>query len=128
LARELHDALGGLLIGAVMDLALLTPVLAALPDDVQQLGLHVRQALGSAIELIRRIMEELHPTLLDNVGLFAAVRWQLKNICAKSEIRCTDDLPSTEPHLTSHLNPSPIEFGRWAVWLTCRTLAMAASS
>jgi signal transduction histidine kinase len=101
LARELHDELGGLLIGAVMDISLLTPVLAALPDDVQQRGRRVRQALGSAIELTRRITEELHPTLLDNVGLFAALRWQLKNICAKSDIRCTDDLPSTEPHLTT---------------------------
>jgi signal transduction histidine kinase len=101
LARELHDELGGLLIGAVMDISLLTPFLAALPDDVQQRGRRVRQALGSAIELTRRITEELHPTLLDNVGLFAAVRWQLKNICARSEIKCTDDLPSTEPQLTT---------------------------
>jgi PAS domain S-box-containing protein len=101
LARELHDELGGLLIGAVMDIALLTPLLSALPDDVQQRVLRVRQALGSGIELTRRITEELHPTLLDNVGLFAAVRWQLRNVCAKSEISCTDDLPSIEPHLTT---------------------------
>jgi signal transduction histidine kinase len=31
LARELHDELGGLLIGAVMDIALLAPCLATLP-------------------------------------------------------------------------------------------------
>src|SRR5450432_3967884 len=75
LARELHDELGGLLIGAVMDIALLAPCLATLPDDIQQRVGRVRQALGSAIELSRRITEELHPTLLDNVGLFAALRW-----------------------------------------------------
>jgi PAS domain S-box-containing protein len=101
LARELHVELGGLLTGAVMDSALLTPLRSALPDDVRQRVLRVRQALGSAIELTRRIIEELHPTFLDDVGLFAAVRWQLRKVCAKSEIRCTDDLPSIEPHLTT---------------------------
>jgi signal transduction histidine kinase len=101
LARELHDELGGLLIGAVMDIALLAPRLADLPDDIRQRLGRVRQALGSAIELSRRITEELHPTLLDNVGLFAALRWQLRNACAKTKIRCIDDLPSIEPRLTT---------------------------
>jgi signal transduction histidine kinase len=52
-------------------IALLAPGLAALPDDIQRRVARLRQALGSAIELSRRIAEELHPTLLDNVGLFA---------------------------------------------------------
>jgi signal transduction histidine kinase len=101
LARELHDELGGLLIGAVMDIALLTPFLAVLPDEFQQRVGRVRQALGSAIELSRRITEELHPTLLDNVGLFAALRWQLRNACARTQIRCIDDFPGVEPRLTT---------------------------
>jgi signal transduction histidine kinase len=101
LARELHDELGGLLIGAVMDIALLAPRLVTLSDEIQQRVGRVRHALGSAIELSRRITEELHPTLLDNVGLFAALRWQLKNVCAKTKIRCIDDLPSLEPRLTT---------------------------
>jgi signal transduction histidine kinase len=101
LARELHDELGGLLIGAVMDIALLAPRLAALPDDIQLRVARVRQALGSAIELSRRITEELHPTLLDNVGLFAALRWQLRNACARTKVKCIDDLPSVEPRLTT---------------------------
>jgi signal transduction histidine kinase len=101
LAQELHDELGGLLIGAVMDIAILAPRLAALPDDIQQRVGRVRQALGSAIELSRRITEELRPTLLDNVGLFAALRWQLRNASARTNIRCIDDLPSVEPRLTT---------------------------
>ena len=84
-----------------MDIAILAPRLAALPDDVQQRMARVRQALGSAIELSRRITEELHPTLLDNVGLFAALRWQLKNACGRTKINCIDDLPSVEPRLTT---------------------------
>jgi signal transduction histidine kinase len=102
LARELHDELGGLLIGAVMDIALLAPHISHLPSEIQQRVARVRQALGSAIELSRRITEELHPTLLDNVGLFAALRWQLRTACAKTKIKCIDDLPSIEPRLTTN--------------------------
>ena len=36
--------------------------------------------------LMRRVTEELHPTLLDNVGLFAALRWQTKHMRLRSSM------------------------------------------
>jgi signal transduction histidine kinase len=102
LARELHDGLGGLLIGAVMDLDLMAPRIAVTDQTSQQKMARIRQALGSAIELARRITEELHPTLLDNVGLFSALRWQLRNACTKPPVKCIDDLPIAEPALSAH--------------------------
>jgi signal transduction histidine kinase len=100
LARELHDELGGFLISAVMDLSILSPRVAALGADSREKMARVREALHSAIKITRRITEELHPTLLDNVGLFAALRWQLKQVCARSKVNCTDDLPAKELSLT----------------------------
>ena len=82
LARELHDELGGCLIGAVMDLAVLAPRIVSLGEDSQHKLARLREALNSAITLTRRLTEQLRPTLLDNVGLFAALRWQLRNACA----------------------------------------------
>src|SRR5690606_21451447 len=35
----------------------------------------VEQALAAGLELKRRVIEELRPTLLDNMGLFTALRW-----------------------------------------------------
>ena len=105
LARELHDELGGLLIGAVMDLSILAQI-APVSEDVLQRAGRIRQALRSAIELTRRITEQLRPTLLDNVGLFAALRWQLRTACAKTEISCADDLPATELRLTPNASIS----------------------
>ncbi len=101
LARDLHDEVGGLLIGALMDFAILAPHLSALGADSLQKVSRIRQALQSAIEITRRITEQLRPTLLDNVGLFSALRWQLRNVCAKAKIACSDDLPDAEPRLTS---------------------------
>lgn len=100
-ARELHDDLGGCLIGAVMDLSSLAPQFASLGPDAQAKMVRVRRALGEAIEVARRITEQLRPTLLDNVGLFTALRWQLKNVCARTQIKCTDSLPANEPRLNS---------------------------
>lgn len=100
-ARELHDDLGGCLIGAVMDLSTLAPRIAALGPDAQDKMARVRRALGEAIEIARRITEQLRPTLLDNVGLFTALRWQLRNACVRTQIKCSDSLPASEPRLSS---------------------------
>ena len=49
---------------------------------------------------MRRVTEELQPTLLDNVGLFtAALRWQIKHMCHRSSICCAEHLPDVEPSL-----------------------------
>lgn len=84
-----------------MDLSTLSPQTVILGDDAQRKMIRVRQALDSAIELTRRLTDQLRPTLLDNVGLFAASRWLLKNACAHRDVRCIDRFPSEEPQLTS---------------------------
>ena len=75
LARDLHDELGGLLVGAVMDLAWAEQHMSAPPAELKQKLVRARQTLAAAIDMKRKLIEELRPTLLDNVGLFAALRW-----------------------------------------------------
>ncbi len=96
LARELHDDLGGLLVGAVMDLAWAEQHLSAPPAELKQKLLRARQTLSAAIDLKRRLIEELRPTLLDNVGLFAALRWHVQAICKRAEVPCNIRLPVDE--------------------------------
>jgi signal transduction histidine kinase len=43
----------------------------------------------------------LRPTLLDNVGLFAALRWQLKETCGSAGLNCVEAYPEEEPRLKS---------------------------
>ncbi len=76
LARELHDELGGLLVAMRMDIAQIRKRVAAASDpELQPHWDRVDQALGAGLELKRRVIEELRPTLLDNMGLFTALRW-----------------------------------------------------
>lgn len=76
LARELHDELGGLLVAMRMDIAQLRKRAGNEQDaDLKARWARVEQALVDGVELKSRVIEELRPTLLDNMGLFSALRW-----------------------------------------------------
>jgi signal transduction histidine kinase len=61
----------------------------------------VQQNLAAGVDLKRRIIEELRPTLLDNVGLFAALRWQMKETCGSAGLKCIESYPDDEPRFKS---------------------------
>ncbi len=72
LARELHDELGALLTAAKLDAARLKSRLAASPDAIERLQ-HLTELLNSGIALKRRIIEDLRPSSLANLGLVASL-------------------------------------------------------
>jgi signal transduction histidine kinase len=101
LARELHDELGGLLVGARMDISWAEQHLGASEFDMKHRLNRVQQNLSAGIDLKRRIIEELRPTLLDNVGFLAALRWQMKETCARAGFKCNEYFPDEEPKFTA---------------------------
>ena len=82
LARKLHDELGGLLTAAKMDLSWLQSRLEgpAIQERLAQLG----SVLDEAMDLKRRVVEELRPSLLDHFGLPTALRAYVESTCAKA--------------------------------------------
>jgi signal transduction histidine kinase len=72
LARELHDELGSLLTAAKLDVARLKSRLADSPEAIQRLQ-HMNELLNSGIALKRRIIEDLRPSSLANLGLIASL-------------------------------------------------------
>jgi signal transduction histidine kinase len=101
LARELHDELGGLLVGARMDISWAEQHLAKDDLELKQRLNRVQQNLATGVDLKRRIIEELRPTLLDNVGLYAALRWQMKETCGRAGLKCIESYPDEEPRFKS---------------------------
>jgi signal transduction histidine kinase len=101
LARELHDELGGLLVGARMDISWAELHLTSNDPDLKLRLNRVQQNLAAGVDLKRRIIEELRPTLLDNVGLFAALRWQMKETCGSAGLKCIESYPDEEPQFKS---------------------------
>jgi signal transduction histidine kinase len=96
LSRELHDELGGLLVAARMDLSWLQQRLPTSEPSIEQRFRRIHESLSAGVDLKRRVVEELRPTLLDNMGLFAALRWQFKESCRRNGLHCTETIPETE--------------------------------
>jgi signal transduction histidine kinase len=73
LARELHDELGALLTAAKLDVARLKSRLGTEAPDAQQRIQHLTDTLNSGIALKRRIIEDLRPSSLTNLGLVTSL-------------------------------------------------------
>jgi signal transduction histidine kinase len=73
LARELHDELGALLTSAKLDVARLKSRLGAPTPEIAERLQHLSDGLNSGIALKRRIIEDLRPSSLSNLGLVAAL-------------------------------------------------------
>ena len=73
LARELHDELGALLTAAKLDLARLKSRIGTSGPEVQERLQHLGATLNQVIALKRRIIEDLRPSALANLGLATAL-------------------------------------------------------
>lgn len=69
LARELHDELGALLTAAKLDVARLKSKIEMSNPEVADRVKHLTETLNSGIALKRRIVEDLRPSSLANLGL-----------------------------------------------------------
>jgi signal transduction histidine kinase len=97
LARELHDELGALLTAAKLDVARLKSRLGAQPTpEVGQRLQHLTDALNSGIALKRRIIEDLRPSSLSNLGLTASLEILAREFSERSGVEITTELESVE--------------------------------
>jgi signal transduction histidine kinase len=96
LSRELHDELGGLLVAARMDVSWLEDRLGAGDAEVQGYFRRVHEALQAGVDIKRRVIENLRPTLLDNLGLFPALRWLVSESCGRAGLKSTEHYPKKE--------------------------------
>lgn len=99
LARELHDELGSLLVAARMDLSWLQRKLPTEDPAIRLRWQRIQDGLDAGVNLKRRVVEQLRPTLLDNMGLYAALRWQLQESCGRAGLKCTERYPEPEVRL-----------------------------
>ncbi len=87
ISREIHDELGQSLTAVKMDLAWLAGRLPRRNGQMLKRIRSTRQLADSIIQSIRRISTELRPAVLD-LGLAAAVEWQVQEFQARSGIQC----------------------------------------
>ncbi|RMA60912.1 signal transduction histidine kinase [Acidovorax sp. 100] len=96
LARELHDELGALLTAAKLDVARLKSKIDATAPDIAERLKHLTETLNSGIALKRRIIEDLRPSSLSNLGLTAALEILTREYAERAGIEVETSLEAVQ--------------------------------
>ena len=78
IAREIHDELGQRLTVLKMNVGLLRSKLTTEDGAMSEKLQELTTLIDSTVSAVRRISAELRPSLLDDMGLVAAMSWHLK--------------------------------------------------
>jgi signal transduction histidine kinase len=98
-AKFLHDEVGASIVAAIMDIEFAElHIESDGPEALSKLS-RAMHTLRACIGMQRKLIDDLRPTLLDDVGLFAALRWQLKNTWGGAGVIATEKYPAVELHL-----------------------------
>ncbi len=92
LSRELHDELGANLTSISMDIAAVTQQLQKTDPELAAQLKRARATLVETVEMKRRIVENLRPSLLDNLGLCAAIESYCSEFSRLAKVRCDCDV------------------------------------
>ncbi|MEC5163901.1 signal transduction histidine kinase [Janthinobacterium sp. CG_23.3] len=92
LARELHDELGANLTAISMDLGAVTQQLLKTEPELAAQLRRAKATLLETVELKRRIVEDLRPSLLDNLGLCAAIESYCEEFTRMSKVKCDTEI------------------------------------
>lgn len=96
ISREIHDELGQLLTVLKMDVSWLSKKME--PDNAiakEKLN-EILKVIDTTVKTVRRIASELRPSLLDDLGLVAAMEWHMEEFERRSGILKELYIPETE--------------------------------
>jgi signal transduction histidine kinase len=86
ISRELHDEVGQMLTGLRMELANLdVPAIQQNPADYHRLQ-EAKRLTERTLQCVRNLSMVLRPSMLDDLGLSPALRWQAKEFSRRSGI------------------------------------------
>jgi signal transduction histidine kinase len=88
MAREIHDELGQALTTLKLHLALLRDEIAPSDQPALEKITSITGLIDTTIKSVKRMITELRPRLLDDLGLPAAIEWQADDFQQRTGIRC----------------------------------------
>jgi len=103
LARNLHDELGALLTSAKLDAARIRSRLAGTAPEALERLAHLVDTLNSSIALGRRIIEDLRPSTLANLGLAPTLEILARDFARASGLQVHCELQPVELEPTVEL-------------------------
>jgi two-component system, NarL family, sensor histidine kinase UhpB len=93
IAREIHDELGQSLTCMGMDLAFLDKQIDAGNQEAVARVAALVELVKDTIRCVRRISSELRPSILDDLGLGAAIEWLAHDVESRTQMKCTVEVP-----------------------------------
>jgi PAS domain S-box-containing protein len=103
IARELHDSTGQYLSALSMNLSWMNQPACELDPKVQVVVRESIDLVKRALSEIRNFSYLLHPPVLDEYGLCAALRWYVHGFSQRSGIDVDVDAPQDLPRLPRHV-------------------------
>jgi two-component system sensor kinase FixL len=89
IAQEIHDELGGLLTGIK---AYINVAIERAGDRSDPLLRDVQGLAQDAIETVRRVITDLRPSVLDQLGVWAALEWYVEQVQQRTGLHCTCEI------------------------------------
>jgi PAS domain S-box-containing protein len=87
MAREIHDELGQQLTGLKMDITWINKKIKTEDALLQERINDTVSLIDKTVITVRRLSSELRPSILDDLGLVAAMDWQNEEFMRRSEIK-----------------------------------------
>jgi len=88
IAREIHDELGQSLTALQMDLSWLDKHLPKKTGALKEKAKRMSRLVDTTVESVHKISTELRPVMLDDLGLTAAMEWQIEEFRKRSGVKC----------------------------------------
>ncbi len=88
IAREIHDELGQVLATLALDIHLLEGELPLRQIKARRKATAMARLIDSTIKTVQRVSAELRPVMLDDLGLSAAIQWQVREFEKRTGIAC----------------------------------------
>ena len=86
MAREIHDELGQQLTGLKMDISWLNKKIQTEDEAIKSKLKDTISLIDKTVITVRKIATDLRPSILDDLGLIAAMEWQSEEFQKRSEI------------------------------------------
>jgi signal transduction histidine kinase len=100
ISRELHDEIGQSLGALLVDIGRLSTLLSTVRPEVRTQLDNMKSVAERTLQSVRNIALLLRPSMLDDLGLVAALEWQGREISRRGEIEVaveSEDVPDDLP-------------------------------
>jgi signal transduction histidine kinase len=96
IARELHDELGQALTLMKIRLRSIEQELGKKQAGMREECQNILQYIDQIIENVRRLSRDLSPSILEDLGLTAALRWLIDNFIKNDSVQVSLDIPDID--------------------------------